>query len=414
MGKLKVGLFGAGRGCDLALDFMSLGCDIVAVCDMHEERLAAGIKKLGVEVTAYKNFDEFIEHDMDIVILANLFHEHAKYTVECFKRNIHVYCECISNATMSEGVELVREFEKSKSIYMLAENYPQMIFNREMKRVCDGGTLGKIVYAEGEYNHPYSLYDDDFRKTYIYSPDHWRNYLPSTYYITHALGPVMWITGATPKKVNAVGIFAPHAPDAPSASYDGDCTVIMLTQNDDGSVFRVMGTCRFGGHHNSYRICGLKGQIENLRGKGDTVMLRYNDWEKPEGVNEINEYQPEWNDEEEDTIQQSGHGGGDYLTARHFVRCVEAGRQPDHPFDIYSATVMSSVAILGHRSALEGNCAIEIPDFRLEEDRVKYENDRKSPFFEAKPEDKIPVCATHPDYKPSELQLKKYMESLNK
>lgn len=64
---------------------------------------------------------------------------------------------------MAEGVELVRAFEKSNSIYMLAENYPQMIFNREMKRVCDTGTLGKILYAEGEYNHPVSPYDVELR-----------------------------------------------------------------------------------------------------------------------------------------------------------------------------------------------------------------------------------------------------------
>ena len=60
---------------------------------------------------------------------------------------------------MAEGVKLLQEHKNSKSIYMLAENYPQMIFNREIKRVCDGGSLGKLIYAEGEYNHPTSAYD---------------------------------------------------------------------------------------------------------------------------------------------------------------------------------------------------------------------------------------------------------------
>ncbi len=32
---------------------------------------------------------------------------------------------------------------------MLAENYPFMLFNQEMKRVYNGGTLGKAVFAEG-------------------------------------------------------------------------------------------------------------------------------------------------------------------------------------------------------------------------------------------------------------------------
>ena len=106
--------------------------------------------QLDSSVTVYESFDAFIEHPMDAVILANNFYQHAPYAIKCFARNLHVYCECTSNGTMKEGVELVRAHEKSQSIYMLAENYPQMLFNREMKRIVDGKTLGKIMYAEGE------------------------------------------------------------------------------------------------------------------------------------------------------------------------------------------------------------------------------------------------------------------------
>lgn len=172
MGNLKIGIFGVGRGMDMAHDFMMNRCDIVAVCDCNKERLEEAAKKLGNEVKVYENFDEFIEHDMDAVVLANYFHEHAPYAIKCFERGIHVFSECISNGTMAEGVELIRAFEKSNSIYMLAENYPQMIFNREIKRICDSGTLGKILYAEGEYNHPGNPFDDKFAKRYNYFEKH--------------------------------------------------------------------------------------------------------------------------------------------------------------------------------------------------------------------------------------------------
>ena len=39
------------------------------------------------------------------------------------------------------------------------------------------------------------------------------------------------------------------------------------------------------------------------------------------------------------------------------------------------------MAILAHRSILNGNCAYDIPDFRREEDRVKFENDWETPFY---------------------------------
>lgn len=39
MKKMKIGVFGAGRGMDLATNFMLLGCDIVALCDSRTEML---------------------------------------------------------------------------------------------------------------------------------------------------------------------------------------------------------------------------------------------------------------------------------------------------------------------------------------------------------------------------------------
>ncbi len=414
MSNLKIGIFGAGlRGTYIARDFMLLNCDIVAICDIREECLQSVSKEFGNTVAVYRDFDSFIQHDMDVVVLANYFNEHAPYAIECFKRGIHVYSECISNGTMAEGVELIKAFEKSNSIYMLAENYPQMIFNREIKRICDGGTLGKFLYAEGEYNHPGDPLDVQFKKIYNYFEKHWRNYAPRTYYITHSLGPIMWATGATPKRVTAFAAFAPIEGNAPTAAFAGDAAAIITTQNDDGSIFRVTGCSRFGGPHNSYRVCGTNGQIENLRGMGDQVMLRYNAWSKPVDAKEVNLYTPRLNDPDEEKIKLSAHGGGDYLTTRMFVECVKAGKQPEHPFNVYSAVAMSSVAILGHRSMLEGGKPYDIPDFTNEADCKLYENDRLTPFYKADGSKPTIPCCSHTDFKPTEEQLHAYRKCLN-
>ena len=412
MKKIKIGIFGVGRGMDLAKDFMLLGADIVAICDFNEERLEEATKKVGKDTAVYSDFDSFIEHDLDAVVLANYFHEHTPFAIKCFEKGIHVFSECISNGTMAEGIELLKAFEKSNSIYMLAENYPQMIFNREMKRVCDGGTLGKILYAEGEYNHPGDPNDVKFKKTYNYFPEHWRNFLPRSYYITHSLGPVMWATGATPKKVTSFASFAPIEGDAPTASFSGDRVSIVTTQNDDGSIFRITGCAAFGGHHYAYRICGTEGQIENLRGMGNKVMLRYNGWSKPEGMDEVNLYEPKWNDPDEEIFKTSGHGGGDYLTARVFLDCIKKGKQPEHPFDIYSAINMSSVAILSHRSMLEGGKPYDIPDFTKEEDCKLYENDRLSPFYGTDGSKPTIPCCSRTDFEPTEKQVQNYKKVL--
>jgi len=412
MGKIKIGVFGVGRGMDIAKNFLLLGADIVAICDFHKDRLEEAIAKVSKDTAVYDNFDDFIQHDMDAVILANYFPHHAPYAIKCFEKGIHVFSECISNGTMAEGIELIRAFEKSTSVYMLAENYPQMIFNREMKRICDGGTLGKIMYAEGEYNHPGDPNDTKFKKRYNYFLEHWRNFNPRCYYITHSLGPVMWATGATPQRVTAFAAFAPAKADAPTASHVGDRAAVIMTQNDDGSIFRVTGCAGFGGHHNAYRICGTEGQIENVRGMKPKVMLRYNAWSKPEDMDEINFYEPKWNDPDEDVINSSGHGGSDYLTCRMFLDCIKSGKQPEHPFNVYSAVKMSSVAILAHRSMLEGGKPYDIPDFTKEEDCKLYENDRLSPYYGEDGSAPTIPCCSHTDYMPTEKQVALYKQVL--
>lgn len=412
MNKIKIGIFGAGRGIDIAENLLLLDCEIVALCEFNEQRAADGLKRLGIDVPVFKDFDTFLNVKPDAVVLANYFHEHTPYAIKCFEKGIHVFSECISNGTMAQGVELIRAYEKSNSIYMLAENYPQMKFNREMKKICDGGTLGKILYAEGEYNHPVNPEDSSFLKTCVYFPEHWRNFLPRSYYITHSLAPLMWTTGATPKRVSALPVFSPM-PEKATARHVGDSAAIVTTMNDDGSVFRVTGCAAFGAHHNAYRICGVKGQVENLRGMGSQVMLRYSEWAIPEGKEETNLYEPKWNDKDEDSIENAGHGGGDYIVARMFLDCIREGKEPEHPYDIHSAVTMSSVAILSHRSVLNGGKPYDIPDFHLEECRKQYENDIETPFYGTDGSKPTIPCCSKTDYKPTEEQLMRYEEALN-
>ncbi len=93
--------------------------------------------------------------------------------------------------------------------------------------------------------------------------------------------------------------------------------------------------------------------MENVRGCGGKVMLRYNSWSTPEGKQEDNYYMPTWDGLNMDTeaIEKAGHGGGDYFVIREFFNCIRENKKPE--FDEYFATTMTSVAILGYRSLAE-------------------------------------------------------------
>ncbi len=410
MGKIRIGIFGLGRGENLIDSLKVNGGEIVAVCEQNEKKIEECKDKIE-NAAVYTDFDKFIEHPMDAVVLANYFAEHAPYAIRCLEKGIHVLSECTSNGTMAQGVALVRAAEKSKAIYMLAENYPFMLFNKEMKRVCDGGTLGRILYAEGEYNHPFDMYDAEACAALAPDERHWRNFLPRSYYITHSLAPIMYATGSVPVRVTAMPVANEIPADCFTARYVNDAAAIITTLNNDGSVFKVTGCAAFGAHSNSYRICGVNGQIENIRGMGEKVMLRYNGWQIPEGMQETNCYDPEQSAEDAALAKNAGHGGGDFFVTREFLECIRTGKKP--PFDVYFATTMASVAILAHRSILNGNQPYDIPDFRKEEDRVKYENDHSTPIpFSDGTDPDIP-CNSRP-CTPSELQKGNYRKAIEK
>ena len=410
MQKIRLGLFGLGRGSAFYNVVKANGGEIVAVCEKKEGRWKGAKEFWGENLATYSDFDEFIKHDMDAVFLCNCFHEHAPYAIKCMEKGIAVLSECTAAGTLAEAVELVRAYEKYGTMYMLSENYPFMLFNQEMRKVYRGGTLGEVIFAEGEYNHPgnpKSPLNDDVIKTLRGYEKHWRNYLPRTYYLTHSLAPLMWITGKTPRKVTAAAVYKP---DITRGLHCGDAAAFMLVTNDDNSVFRACGNTGFGYREDSYRICGTKGQIENVRGANGKVALNYNEWNVPEGKEQCNFYMPE-HESEADRLEaeKAGHGGGDYYVIKEFFRCIREKAKPD--MDVYFAATLAAVGILAFRSILEGK-SFDIPDMKKEEERKVFENDRETPFWGTDGSEPTIRCCSDPDYKAPQEVVDRYMKAI--
>lgn len=369
---IKVGVLGVGRGQSF-MEGGSAGMKLVALCDTWEERLTdVGTK---YDVATYTDYDEFLKHDMDAVILANFFNEHAPFAIKALQAGKHVMSETASNTTLAEGVALCRAVEESGLIYMLAENYPYTKFNMEMRRVYETGELGRVTYAEGEYNHPMPRVN-----SYEISPglNHWRNWLPSTYYCTHALAPLVYITDTMPVKVNALSISMPEYEDKTVRM--GDRGSVILCRMDNGSVFRLFGL-GIPGHSNWYRVHGTHGAMEITRGPGyfgpQEVRVWHDEWDRcpDQPLNRI--YSPDW-PVHGDLAESAGHGGGDFWTNFEFANAIRSGVQPF--LDVYRGVAMSSVGILAWKSALEDGKPFDMPDFRDEEQRKLYEDDHWSPW----------------------------------
>ena len=219
---ITVGVVGVGRGRTFARGSeAATGLRLVALCDTWEERLEQERLELaarGTAVTNYTDYERFLGHDMDAVVLANHFHEHAPFAIAALRSGRHVMSECAACHTPAEGVALIRAVEETGRIYLFAENYPYMAYNQEMRRLYREGTVGTFLYGEGEYVHPDSARTKLARSRGM---DHWRNWIPATYYCTHSLAPVMYITDTRPVKVN--GFVVPYSADDLSSPCTAGC-----------------------------------------------------------------------------------------------------------------------------------------------------------------------------------------------
>lgn len=127
---IRLGVLGLSRGRTFAKDSFEIGIKLVAVCDRNEKKLNS-FKDDHPDVAIYDDYDQFLEHDMDAVVVANYFHQHAPYAIKALRAGKHVMSETAACKTIQEGVELCREVEKSGKIYMFAENYPFFSTNPE-------------------------------------------------------------------------------------------------------------------------------------------------------------------------------------------------------------------------------------------------------------------------------------------
>jgi predicted dehydrogenase len=370
--KIRVGVVGVGRGKTFMRPAEPVGMELVAICDTWEDRLNRVSDDLGV--AAYTDFREFLTHDMDAVVLANYFHEHTPFAIEALHAGKHVMSECAACHTLGEGVALCEAVEETGLIYMFAENYPYSAVNQEMRRLFREGEIGDFRYGEGEYVHP-----DPARVKLARScgKNHWRNWIPATYYCTHSLAPVMAITDTRPVKVNAFVV--PYDFNDPTQimgmkSFDTGC-VIVYRMDNDAVVKCIHG--QFRGHGNFVRIHGNRGLMEGCR-HGDRGRLRlwHDKWECPEGTPQEQVYKPDFPVAKE-LAEKAGHGGGDFFTCYHFAEAIRSGRQPF--LDVYRGVTMSIAGVQAWRSTLNDSCALPVPDFRDKAAREEYRHDDWSP-----------------------------------
>jgi len=330
--KVRIGVLGLGRG-SFAKNYCKVAdnAELVAVCDRNE----AALKRYENEgVALYTDYDEFLKHDMDAVVLANFATEHAPFAIKAMRAGKHVLSEVLPFQTIKEGIELMECVEETGMVYAYAENYAYMPCNMEMRRMIKDGTLGKFEYGEGEYLHNCEPGWDRIAA----NPTHWRNRMYSTFYCTHSIGPMIHIAGQRPVRVS--GFEVPHNDRMERMqAKGGGIAVEMITLESGALIKSIHGV---GVSKNSYWFCtyGSKGRAECEReSTGEHVnitKLRCN-IDEYEGQN-IYFAERMYYPSGALTMQAHdfGHGGGDFYTMYFFAEKILGDDSADI-IDVYGS-----------------------------------------------------------------------------
>ncbi|MBQ8894387.1 MAG: Gfo/Idh/MocA family oxidoreductase [Clostridia bacterium] len=375
MKKVKIGVVGAYRGGSMIKYCANAeNAEVVAICDIRPELLEKQKEKYPDHPIAYyTDFETFLGHEMDAVVLANFANQHAPFAVKAMKAGKHVFSEVLPFQTMQEAVELIEAVEETGMIYAYGENYCYMPGPYEMRRLYKEGLIGEFEYGEGEYVHncepiwPEITYGD---------PDHWRNNMYATFYCTHSIGPLVHITGLRP--VSVVGFEGTKIErNLRCGAKAGLFGMEMITFENGGIAKSIHG----GLYENSiwYSVYGSKGRMETAREDarlGDVKQLyiladEYSGkYDKETKIRKA--YRPD--DENAEKTKEFGHGGSDYYTMWHFAEKILGNPEAD-TIDVYEACDMFLPGMFAYRSVLKGGIPVEIPDLRDPAVREQYRHD---------------------------------------
>ncbi len=369
MAKIKVGVFGGGRGYSMITHLLNNpDAELVAVCDKYKpllDRVQRKADEVGTKIALYERFDDFFQHDMDAVVMANYANEHAKFAIPLLESGRHILSEVLTCATPDEAVRLIEAVEKSGKVYSYAENYCYTPARQEMRRRYLNGDIGELLYAEGEYIHDCSSIWPQI--TYG-ERDHWRNQMYSTFYNTHSLGPILKMTKLRP--VSVVGFQTqPSRHMVELGAKFGSGGVEMVTLENGAIVKSLHGDIKTANHSRFY-LSGMRGGLLDNRG-GKIVAYTEQDNQNCCGTTE--EY------ECKHTVQaaaESGHGGGDFYTTYFWIRTILGDEEArEMSINVYDACDMCLPGIYGYKSILNGNISYKIPNLRNKEEREALRGD---------------------------------------
>jgi Predicted dehydrogenases and related proteins len=153
-GKLLVGIIGCGGIANQkhfpALSKLNALCELVAFCDIIEERAVTAAKQYGISnAKIYTDYKELLDDaTIDVVHILTPNVSHSPITVDAFAAGKHVMCEKPMAHNSTDAQKMLNAAKRSRKKFTIGY---QNRFRNEVQalhKACEAGTLGDIYFAK--------------------------------------------------------------------------------------------------------------------------------------------------------------------------------------------------------------------------------------------------------------------------
>ena len=365
MDKVKVAVVGLGFGAEFIPIYQRHpNAELWAICQRDEESLNKIGDQFDVE-RRYTSYEELLgESEVDAVHINTPIAVHGSMSLAALNAGKHTACTVPMATTTDECVKIVEARRRSDKVYMMMET---AIFTREylyVRELVEKGRLGRIQFLRGSHQQNMGLPG---------WPSYWYG-MPPMHYATHAVSPLLAISGTTAESVVCFGSgrideeYIKHY----GSPFAVETTLVKMRDSDlacevTRSLFNTIRQYR-----ESFDVYGTERSFEweQLIGDGPVIYSGYEDAERVE-VPDYGHLLPKeiapftqagvYDEEHEHTsfIQGGGHGGSHPHLVHEFVSAVREGREAIG--DAAQAANWTMTGICAHESAMDGGRRIEIP-----------------------------------------------------
>jgi len=366
--KVNVAVIGLGFGSEFVPIYQKHpNAGKIAICTRNPKTLNDVGERFGIEKDLrFSNYYDIVDRDdIDAIHIVTPIGEHTEQTLASLESGKHTACTVPMATSIEDCESIIDAKKKSKKVYMMMET---ALYTREflyVKEMQQKGELGRIQFMRGAHMQNMAL-------------EGWGNYwlgFPPFYYGTHALSPILYLSGTQAETVVCHG--SGELSKDKAEKYGSSFAVETATFTLKNSNIVIEATrCLFETVRQvveSFCVYGDKKSFEweQILDEGPVIFENIDDARRivvpenghllPDEIASFTQRESVYDKNQPSFIQGSGHGGSHPHLVHEFLRAIVEERESE--VDAIQSAQYTCAGISAHESAMNNGTRIRVPNF---------------------------------------------------